>query len=176
MAIKSELLRATNQLEAARAYVADFAARFPQNPVAWSESALFAAMEGGGQAAVDMLQRALALCQGAIGGRVYEATAVVAAELLEDGRIVSGRALLHLLNALNPNDRHVVDRLLYFNRAANVPLLLKADPGMSPCPVDVPWREKFEAAMAPMKRALAGDGRSPCRAGGGSARRAGHLE
>ncbi len=154
MAIKSELLRATNQLDAARTYVADFAARFPENPVAWSESALFAAMDGDGRAALDNVQRSLALCQGAIGGRVYEATAIVAAELLEDGRIVSGRALLHLLNALNPNDRHVVDRLLYFNRAANVPLLLKADPGMAPCPADVPWREKFEAAMAPMKRAL----------------------
>ena len=154
MAIKSELLRATNQLDAARTYVADFAARFPENPVAWSEMALFAAMDEGGQAAVDKLQRSLALCQGSIRARVYEAIGVVANVLLEDGRIVSGRALLHLLNALNPNDRHVVERLLYFNRTANVPLLLKTDPGMAPCPADVPWREKFEAAMEPMKRAL----------------------
>jgi hypothetical protein len=153
MTIKSELLRATNQLDAARKYVADFVARFPENPVAWAELAYYAVLDESGEVALDKLQRSLALCNGAINSRVYEAIAVVAQELLEDGRVVSGRALLHLLNAMNPNDRHVVDRLLYFNRAANVPLLLKADPGMLPCPADVPWREKFEAAMAPMKRA-----------------------
>ena len=37
--------------------------------------------------------------------------------------------------------------------SASVPLLLKSDPGMLPCPADVPWQAKFEAAMAPMKRA-----------------------
>jgi hypothetical protein len=153
MTIKSELLRATNQLDAARTYAADFLRRFPENPVAWSEMALFAAMEGNGQDAISKLQKAITLCQGKINSRIYEAIAVVAAELLEEGRVVSGRALLHLLNAMNPNDRHVVERLLYFNRATNVPLMLKSDPGMLPCPVDAPWKEKFEAAMAPMKRA-----------------------
>jgi hypothetical protein len=154
MAIKSELLRATNQLDSARAYVADFAARFPENPVAWSETALFAAMDEGGKAAMDKLQRAIALCNGAIHHRVYEAIIVVAVDLIEAGHVVPGRALLHLLNAMNPNDRQVIERILYFNRSPNVPLLLKADPGMAPCPADVPWREKFEAAMEPMKRAL----------------------
>ena len=57
------------------------------------------------------------------------------------------------MNALSPNDRHVTERLIHFNRAANVPLLLKADPGMMPCPADVPWQTKFDAAMEPMKRA-----------------------
>jgi len=153
MAIKSELLRATNQMDAAKTYSADFLQRFPENPVAWAESTLSAAMEEGGQAAYAKLQKSLALCQGKINGRIYEAIDVVANVLLEEGRAIAGRALLHLLNALNPQDRHVVDRLLYFNRAANVPLLLKSDPGMMPCPAAVPWAAKFDAAMEPMKRA-----------------------
>lgn len=153
MAIKAELLRATNQFEAAETYAAEFVERFSENPVAWSESALLTAMRDGGAAAMGKLQKAFALCQGAIHHRVYEAAEVVANELLEEGSVVAGRALLSLLNALNPNDRHVTERLIYFNRAANVPLLLKADPGLMTCPADVPWREKFEAAMEPMKRA-----------------------
>ena len=52
------------------------------------EAALFAAMEGDGRVALDNLQRSLALCQGAIGGRVYEATANVAAERIVLAMIV----------------------------------------------------------------------------------------
>ena len=35
-----------------------------------------------------------------------------------------------------------------------MPLLLKADSGLMPCPADVPWQEKYLAATEPMKRAL----------------------
>ncbi len=153
MAIKSELLRATNQFEAHESYTAQFLERFPQDPVAWSESALLAATREDGAAAMDKLQTAIELCQGVIHHRVYEAAEVVANALLEEGRAVAGRAMLHLLNVMSPNDQHVVGRLVHFNRSANVPLLLKNDPGMMPCPDDAPWRAKFEEAMAPMKTA-----------------------
>ena len=49
MAAKSELLRITDQLDAARSYVAEFLQRFPENPTAWAESALLAMMDEGGR-------------------------------------------------------------------------------------------------------------------------------
>ena len=46
-----------------------------------------------------------------------------------------------------------MERLIYLNRSAEIPLLLKSDPAMLPCPPDAPWRAKFEAAIAPLKKA-----------------------
>ena len=153
MAIKSELLRVTNQLEGAPVYVADFVERFPQNSAAWSESALLTAVSEGGQAAMGKLQRAISLCDGHIQGRVYEAAAVLANVLIQEGRWAAGRALLQFLTTLDPEDRETMERLIHVNASAEIPTLLKSEPAMLPCPPDVPWRAKFEAAMAPLKKA-----------------------
>jgi hypothetical protein len=153
MAIKSELLRVTSQLERAPAYVADFVARFPENSTAWSESALLAAVSEGGPSAMDKLQRAIALCHGAIHNRIYEAAAVVANVLIQEGHWVAGRALLHLLTTLAPEDRESMERLIHLNRSAEIPMLLKSDLTMLPCPPDAPWRGRFEAALAPLRAA-----------------------
>lgn len=89
MAIKSELLRGTNQVDRSPGYVADFVARFPNNPVAWSEAAIVGSSSEGGQVAMSKLQRAIALCDGHIQGRVYDAALFVASILLHDGRWVA---------------------------------------------------------------------------------------
>jgi len=153
MAIKSELLRVTNQLEQSRAYVADFIARFPQNSIAWSESALLAVVSEGGPAAMGKLQRTIALCEGSIERRVLEAIAVVADALIHEGHWSAGRGLLQILAKLDPEDHVSTERLAFLNRSAEVPLLLKNDLELMPCPPDVAWRPRFEAAMAPLKKA-----------------------
>ncbi len=153
MATKSELLRVTNQLDAAVAYAADFVQRFPQNVVAWSESALLAAATESGLAGMAKLQRAIALCDGTLQHHVYEAAVVVANVLIQEGHSAAGRALLHLLTSLDPQDRESMERLMHVNRSAQIPLLLKSDAAMLPCPPDVPWRAKFDAAMAPLRKA-----------------------
>ena len=153
MATKSELLRVTNQLDRTDAYVADFVERFPQNLLAWSESALLSAASAGGQAAMSKLQRAIALCDGHIQGRVFEAATLIGGVLIQEGHWAAGRALLQFLATLVPDDREAMERLMYLNRSAEIPLLLRSDPPMLPCPPDAPWRAKFEAATAPLKKA-----------------------
>jgi hypothetical protein len=153
MAIKSELLRVTNQLDGAPGYVANFVERFPQSSAAWSESALHAAVSESGPSGMVKLQRAIALCDGHIQSRVYEAAVVVANVLIQEGRWAAARALLQLLATLDPEDRESVERLMHINRSAEIPMLLKSDPAMLPCPPDAPWRAKFEAALAPLKKA-----------------------
>ena len=153
MAIKSELLRVTNQLDGAPAYVANFVARFPQNCAAWSESALLTAVSEGGRASMDKLQRAIELCDGNIQGRVFEAALVVANVLVQEGRWAAGRALLQFLATLDPEDHETMERLMHINRSAEIPLLLKSDAPLLECPPGAPWRAKFEAALAPLKKA-----------------------
>ena len=96
---------------------------------------------------------AIALCDGHIQSRVYEAALVVANALIEEGRWSAGRALLHLLATLAPDDRETIERLIHINRSPEIPLLLKSDLAIAPCPAGVPWRAKFEAAIAPLKKA-----------------------
>ena len=153
MATKSELLRVANQPEAVPAYVAAFVERFPQNPTAWAESALLTAVSEGGPAGMARLQKAIALCDGKIQGRVYDPAAVVANVLVEEGHWLAGRALLQLLNRFDPEDREILDRLIQLLGSSEIPLLLRSDPPMLTCPADAPWRSKFEAAVAPLRKA-----------------------
>jgi hypothetical protein len=153
MALKSELLRATNQTDRITAHVAEFLERFPQNPVAWSESAMIAAVSEGGPAAMSKLQTAIALCDGRIQGPVYEAARMVASVLLHEGHWSAGRGLLQLLTALVPDDRECIERLIHVNGMADIPMLLKADLRIEPCPPEVPWRAEFESAVAPLRMA-----------------------
>ena len=153
MAVKSELLRATNQIEAAVAFAKSFLERFPQNPIAWSESALLTAATESGRTAIPMLQKAIALSGGNVERRVYESIEVVANLLINEGDFAAGRALLHLLTALDPEDNQPMEKLVFLNRSAEIPLLLKTDPAMIPCPADAPWKVRYEKAVAPLRQA-----------------------
>jgi len=153
MAIKAELLRVTNQLDRYKPYVADFVARFPQNSVAWSESALLAAVSDGSRAAMGKLQRAIALGDGTFLSRVLDAARVVAGALIHEGHLAAGRALLQVVVKLDPEDHESRERLIHISGSAEVPMLLKSDAELLACPPDVGWRAEFEAAIAPLKTA-----------------------
>jgi hypothetical protein len=100
MAIKSEMLRITNQVDRAQAYAAEFTERFPQNATAWAESAILSLTSESGQAAMGKLQRAIRLCDGRFDSRICEAVYVVANAMIEEGHWISGRGLLQLLTSL----------------------------------------------------------------------------
>ena len=78
---------------------------------------------------------------------------MVANVLIQEGHWVAGRAVLHLLTTLDREDRETVERLVYLNRSADIPMLLKSDLAMLPCPPDAPWRGRFEEAIAPLRKA-----------------------
>ena len=140
MAVKSELLRVTNKIEAAVEYAKTFLERFPQNPIAWAESALLTAATQSGRAAIPMLQRAIAFSGGNVDGRAYEAIHAVANILINEGDFAAGRALLHLLTALDPEDTQPMEKLVYLNRSAEIPI-----PGSRIC-------ESFRLARAQRHR------------------------
>ncbi|MHC4177243.1 MAG: hypothetical protein ACYSWU_07040 [Planctomycetota bacterium] len=152
MAIKSRLLQATGRLEEAQANAATFVEKHPHNPTALAESAIATATEQGGPAAMGALQQALAASGAGIQTRVYEAIGVVARVLLSEGHWLAGRALLQLQTAIHQQDEHPVEILVELNGSADVPLLLKDDPIVLPCPDDVPWKGRYEEALAPVER------------------------
>jgi tetratricopeptide (TPR) repeat protein len=148
LALKATLLRALGQWEQVRANAAAFVEKHPHNPTALAESAMAATAIEGGRAAQEILQRALAACRGIVPARVYEAMGAVAQVLLSEGRFLAGRALLQLQTALHREDEYPVDVLVELNGSADVPLLLKDDPRITPCPDDAPWKGRFADALA----------------------------
>ncbi len=151
LSLRSRLLRVTGNTEEAGRAAAEFVAKHPQNPTAMAESAILTAVEQGGPAAMQIVQRALAASGEVVGGRVYEALGIVAEVLLHQGHWLAGRALLQLQTVLSEQDPHPVTMLIELNRTPGVPLLLKDDPPLARCPDDAPWKTRFEQAMEPIQ-------------------------
>ncbi|MGA2066454.1 MAG: hypothetical protein ABSG86_15875 [Thermoguttaceae bacterium] len=147
MAIKATLLRTTQQLEAGRAHAVEFLKAFPENPIAWAEAAVLAALSETGQAAMPKLQKAIALSSRALEPRVYMATGVVAEALLEDGDWLAARALWRFQTMAAPADPHPLEYLARWNRLPEIPLVVKGEPPLVPCPADVRWKSRFDEAI-----------------------------
>ncbi len=151
LAIKGMLLRADGQVEAARANAAAFLGQFPDNPVALAEAAILAAQDRLPEAAMERLQRALAVLDGAMEHRIYKAMEFVAEALLEEGQWHAARALLHSQMLLSDDDPAPAEKLLSLNRAGAIPLLLKDDLALLPAPQGAAWADRLEAAMKPLE-------------------------
>ena len=146
IATKGLLLRATGQNDAAGALAADFLAKHPNNQIALAESAILTAQTDG-RMALGALQRALRYADGRISTRTYEAMGYVAAGLLDEGCWLPGRALLQLQVTLRDEDDQPVEMLLSLNRSVEIPLLLRDDPPLPPCPDGVAWRDRYLTAV-----------------------------
>ena len=95
LAFRCELLRLTDQHEAAKAATAAFLAKHPDNQVALAETAITAA-ETEPRAALDWQQRAMRAANGNLAARTYHAMGLTAAVLVPAGFPVAARALLQM--------------------------------------------------------------------------------
>jgi hypothetical protein len=152
LSVKAILLRETEQLEAALANAAEFVERFPENALAWAESAILTSATENGRAAMPKLQRAIALSGKEFTGRTYEAMGAVALALLEDGDWLAARALWHTQMLMTDKDSGPMQQTMRLNRSADIPLLMKEEPHLLPAPPDAPWRAEFEEAVAALNR------------------------
>lgn len=146
LATKCLMQRVTGQIEASRNTAASFLVKFPNNQVALAEMAIQAA-ESNPRAALGLLQQSLRAADGNLTARTYQAIGAVAAHLLHAGLPLPARALLQLQCELAPQDDRPAELLAGFCQAADIPLLLRDEPPILPCPQDAPWANKFEHAM-----------------------------
>jgi len=137
-----------------------FLEKYPENPVAFSLSAIAAATSGECDAATDHLQRALERTGKGMHEITYEAIGIVAYRLLEEGDIIGARGHLMLQASLAPEDDDRPMRLLLeLLASANVPLLLKQDTRLAPPPEGASWAD---AGNAVLERANAGAWKESC--------------
>jgi len=149
--LRAMLLRRAGHAEEARANAEAFIEKHPENPVAQAEMAMAVASQGKGREALVPLQRALAVSEGQISQRVFEAMGSVAEALLSEGHWFAPRALLQTQMAISPQDQRPLSMLMEMNGTAGVPMLLKDDYPLTTCPDDAPWKERFDQAMAPVQ-------------------------
>jgi hypothetical protein len=154
MAIKTMLLRETNELEAAETYAEEFLRLYPENPLAWVESALLAVMRQSGRAALAKLLRAIALSGRELHNRVYLAIGEVAEALASEGDWFAARALWRLQLRLLDKNPEALENLVAIGRSNEVPLLLKDDLPLSPAPADAHWKPRFDEALLKLSTVL----------------------
>lgn len=146
LATKCMLLRVTNQPELARSTAATFMVKHPNNQVALAEMAIQAA-ETNVRAALEMIIRAMRVADGSLAGRTYQAMGLVAGALLHSGFPLPARALLQLQCDIAEHDDRPAELLAALSQAVDVPLVLRDNPPLMPCPQDAPWKGRFDEAM-----------------------------
>jgi hypothetical protein len=146
LAPQCALLRATHQIQAAEKAAAYFLAKHPDNQIALAESAILAS-ETNPHGALDFLQRAMRASGGEISGRVYQAMGIVAQAMIHTNFPLSARALLQLQFDIARSDEQPRRMLSAIAHAPDIPLLLRSEPFLQPCPEDVAWKDRFHEAM-----------------------------
>jgi len=149
LATKCVLLRAMDRHEEADATVAAFLAKHPNNQIALAESAI-CSTDQDARATMDLIQRALGATEGGLAGRTYEALGITAGILLHQGSPVPARALLQLQCELVERDERPPQLLAALSQAADVPMLLRDDLPLLPCPEGAAWAARFDEAEQAM--------------------------
>jgi len=150
LATKAMLLRGTDRFEDAKANVAHFVEKHPENLIALAETAMITAVEKGGAEATKIICRAMALADGRIEMRTYEALEIVAQALAAERRWAAARALLQLQMGIVRDDQRPLTMLLQMHRSSDIPLLLKEDPPIDDCPDGAPYKPDYAEAVAPV--------------------------
>jgi hypothetical protein len=152
LAAQSLVLRLTEQWDAAAQAAAGFIGKHPDNPLAWGEMSITTARDQGGRAAMQPLQRALAVSSDRIELRVYEALGDVAEALVADDEPMAAMALLSVQRRLNPDDPNPADLLVELAAAPAIPLLAKSERQLPAAPADAPWKARYQEALQPSAR------------------------
>jgi hypothetical protein len=145
--LRASLELALGEADAARATIAEFLQADPQNPSAHACQAMLLASTEGGRAAVNPLQRALALTEREMPQRVFEAIGVVGRALLAEGHIVAAQAHLWLHVGIAPrDDPRALELLVSMNHYSGLPLLLRDNLRLRDWPADASWKSEAEKA------------------------------
>jgi hypothetical protein len=148
LATKCVLLRMTDQHEAAMATAKLFLDKHPNNQVALAEMAMLNE-ENDARGALAYVLQAIRAANGALSGRTYQAMGLTAGALLREGFPLPARALLQIQCAVAEQagqDDRPGQLLSGLCQATDVPLLLRGDVALIPCPTGVPWENRFEEA------------------------------
>jgi tetratricopeptide (TPR) repeat protein len=139
--LKATLELALGETDAARATADEFLKADPQNPSAYACQAMLLASSEGGRAAVNPLQKALALIDREMPQRVFEAIGVVGRALLTEGHLVAAQAHLWLHVSLAPkDDPRALELLVSLNHYSGLPLLLRDNLRLHDWPADASWK------------------------------------
>ncbi|MCR4411644.1 MAG: hypothetical protein NUV77_04360, partial [Thermoguttaceae bacterium] len=146
LAAKGLLLRVLNRLEDALANANGFIQRHPENPIAWTELAMATAVLQRGSAAMDALEKALALSGERILPDVYQMLGLVASFLAAENDYLAARAVYTQQALINPRDARPRLALGELNTDPQVPLWVKQLDNLAPCPNGASWKAEFDTA------------------------------
>jgi len=119
-----------------------------QDTLALAEKAFLQIQQDDIAAGIASLQHALDVCDGKLPGSLARSIANVAEMLLVKGELLAARGHLMLAYGIHPENQHTMGLLVRLGMAEEIPLILKQDFSLVPCPADAPWKAEFEVALA----------------------------
>lgn len=153
--LQASLQLSLHEFEAAKTTIGDFLEAHPLSPTANAQAAILLAAMEGGRKAVGPLQNALEQLDQEMPLRVLEAVGAVGQALLMQGELIAARSHLLLYAAISPeDDNRGVELLLRMNLQAGLPLLMRESWQLLPCPANVEWQKRFDAACDLSMRGL----------------------
>jgi Flp pilus assembly protein TadD len=154
LAIQSELETSLGKEEEAAKTLAQFAEKYPDNPIGIARAADLKAAEGDITGAIETLQKALELCKEEMPASVYETIMSIATRAIGAGHALAGQSLLELqFRASRGEDRQALSALVMLRAGRSLPLLLKDPPSLKPAPDGAPWRFEFDVALQKAREA-----------------------
>lgn len=147
MATECMMARVTEQLEEAQAAAARFVEAHPENPLAWSETAIITAVTEGGLAAMPALQKALECSGRELSLRVYDMLWTVAQILALDEDYPAAQAVLSLQAHALRDDVRPLELLGRIHSSRAIPIWVREPARMKEPPPEEPWTSEFEAAL-----------------------------
>ena len=151
LAFRCELLRLTDDREAARAAAATFLENIRTTRLRWPKRPSRPA-ETDALAALDWQQRAMRAADGNLTARTYYAMGLTAAVLARAGFPVAARALLQMQANVARDDERPRRMLSGLCQAADLSLPLRHDQQFAHPPENVAWKPRFDEALRPIGR------------------------
>ena len=147
LSIKARLEFELNEMEKAEQTVKIFRGKYPDNPVALSQSAMLEAICGTGPDGVETLQHALEVCQGKIPADLLDALDAVATRLLSDKKIIAARSHWMLFARFSDHSGAEIPEIVTELISSNsIPLLFRVGLPDFPVPHEAPWISQFREA------------------------------
>jgi hypothetical protein len=155
MSVRSILELSLDKLDEAAATIDAFLRKYPENPVALSQSAVLLCRQGKPREAMAPLLRAIEMSGDEVHPHVYRAITTVVYTLAAMRYFIPARALsMRQLELSRGEDKRAAGLYVEIQHDPDLPLFVKDEPDLQPAPEGAPWKFEFDRAY---QRATVGE-------------------
>ena len=148
LALKAGTLMQMNELQAFEDTVTTFVKVAPQNRKAHCFASILESRKRNLRESLDALQSVYECTDDTYPGELFLAMAQLIDLLAGSNEYLAARAHAAVLNTFAPDEEIAHNAIMTLSGMPEIPLVLKSDRALMPCPEGVSWKARFDAALA----------------------------